>query len=76
MSAQTRRGQPLIALALVLTSWVGFRAAVWDWPVAAQTPRFAFSPGPASSSRAVHFVEVDRDRLLSIRDRLRLALAA
>ncbi len=37
MNTQTRRGQPLIALALLLTSWVGFRAAVWDWPVAAQT---------------------------------------
>lgn len=45
MTAQARRGQPLIALALVLTSWVGFRAAVWDWPVAAQPPE-ARAPQP------------------------------
>ena len=48
MSAQTRRGQPLIALALVLTSWVGFRAAVWDWPVAAQTPAALAVPTAAA----------------------------
>ena len=37
MTARTRRGQPLIALALVLTGWVAVRAAVWDWPAAAQS---------------------------------------
>ncbi len=36
MKAGSRRGQPLIALVLVLTSWVGVRTAMWDWPVAAQ----------------------------------------
>lgn len=40
------------------------------------TPRFAFSPGLSPSSQSGQFVEVDRARLLSIRDRLRLALAA
>jgi DNA-binding transcriptional MerR regulator len=45
-------------------------------PSVVQTPRFAFSPGPSSGAGVVHFVEVDRDRLLAIRDRLRLALAA
>jgi hypothetical protein len=37
MNARTRRGQPLIALTMLLIGWVGVRAAVWDRPVAAQT---------------------------------------
>lgn len=37
MNARTRRGQPLIALAMLLSGWVMVRAAIWDWPIAAQT---------------------------------------
>jgi DNA-binding transcriptional MerR regulator len=40
------------------------------------TPRFAFSPGPGLSLEAGHYIEIDRARLVSIRDRLRLAIAA
>lgn len=36
-----RRGQPLIALGLVMVSWVGARAALWDGTVAE-----AVQPGP------------------------------
>jgi hypothetical protein len=66
MSARTRRGQPLIALALVLTSWVAVRAALWDWPVAARTrsdlpaqvfaapvPVLREEPAPAAKAEAV-----------------------
>lgn len=57
MIGRTRRGQPLIALALVLTSWVAMRAAVWDWPVAAQTRESpslqgAVSPPPLAAAPA------------------------
>jgi DNA-binding transcriptional MerR regulator len=45
-------------------------------PAPLPTPRFAFSPGANPSLDAGHFVEIDRARLVSIRDRLRLALAA
>jgi DNA-binding transcriptional MerR regulator len=45
-------------------------------PVAAPTPRFAFSPGASAPPITGHYVEIDRSRLLAIRDRLRIALAA
>lgn len=54
----------------------GRRASDAQQPAVAATPRFTFSPGPGSATGAVNFVEVDRARLLAIRDRLRLALAA
>ena len=41
-----RRGQPLIALVLIMVSWVGARAALWDGSVAAATgadPRQKFA---------------------------------
>jgi DNA-binding transcriptional MerR regulator len=44
--------------------------------VPAPTPRFAFSPAAAPVGEAVLFIEIERARLVSIRDRLRLALAA
>lgn len=34
MRANTRRGQPLIALAVLLTGWVAVRAAIWQPPFA------------------------------------------
>lgn len=38
MTGRTRRGQPLVALGLILASWVGVRAAVWE------APRFEAAP--------------------------------
>ena len=39
-----RRGQPLIALVLVMVSWVGARAALWDNPLIAPSSAHAASP--------------------------------
>ena len=39
-----RRGQPLIALVLVMVSWVGARAALWDNSLIAQTSAHAAPP--------------------------------
>jgi hypothetical protein len=58
MNARNRRGQPLIALALLLLGWVAVRAAVWDWPAAAQTlpnppVQMAAAPALAAPTAAV-----------------------
>ena len=39
-----RRGQPLIALVLVMVSWVGARAALWDNTLIAQSSAHAAAP--------------------------------
>ena len=39
-----RRGQPLIALVLVMVSWVGARAALWDNPLIAPSSAHAVPP--------------------------------
>ena len=49
-----RRGQPLLALALLMTSWIGARAAMWEAPVVkpvaakhgALRPTVGQKPGP------------------------------
>jgi hypothetical protein len=50
MTGRTRRGQPLVALGLILAIWVGLRAAVWEAPnlapVAANPPGLAASQAP------------------------------
>jgi hypothetical protein len=54
MIARTRRGQPLIGLALLLVSWVGVRVAMWEAPgaplsapaLAAASAPLAVTPDP------------------------------
>lgn len=44
------RGQPLLALVLVMVSWVGARAALWEPPQAAPTPEPARQAKPVAKA--------------------------
>lgn len=63
MTVRTRRGQPLVALALLLGGWIAVRAAVWEPPhlhakpeaapplaEAMQGPRESAPPAPGSAT--------------------------
>ena len=47
-----RRGQPLLALILLMTSWIGARAAMWEDPVVTTAAPSQSAAGPASRQSA------------------------